>query len=98
MIPRGDQRIPSSVFGPARSTSRQARLVHEALEVEMARFCLSRQHDRAPVTVFDIIDFLTLKGASVDRFWVRNFVQRQKEQLCFQISNGPRNGPARCFT
>jgi hypothetical protein len=50
----------------------------------MVWFCLSRQYHRAPVMVSGIIDFLGLKGASVARFWVRNFVHRQKQQLSAQ--------------
>jgi hypothetical protein len=34
--------------------------------------------------VFRVIDFLSLKGVSVDRFSVLNMVQREKERLCSQ--------------
>jgi hypothetical protein len=60
------------------------RLVHETLEEEVVRFCLTRQHERAPATFTDVIDFLKTKGVAVDRFWVRHFVQRQQERLCAQ--------------
>jgi hypothetical protein len=35
------------------------RFVNESLEVSMVRFCLTRQHDRAPATMSVIIDFLS---------------------------------------
>jgi hypothetical protein len=60
------------------------RLVHEALEEEVVRLCLNRQHERVFVTFSDVIDFLNSKCIAVDRFWVRHFVQRQKERLCVQ--------------
>jgi hypothetical protein len=31
-----------------------------------------------------MINLRAVQGVSVDRFWVRNFVMRCKEQLCFQ--------------
>jgi hypothetical protein len=62
----------------------RSRLVSEDLEAELVRFCLTCQHDKAPVTVSDMINLLAVQDVSVDRFWVRNFVMRHKEQLGFQ--------------
>jgi hypothetical protein len=31
-----------------------------------------------------MINLLAVQDVNVDRFWVRNFVMRHKEQLCFQ--------------
>jgi hypothetical protein len=62
------------------------RLVNESLKESVVRFCLTRQHDRAPATVSGVIDFLSAQGVTVDRFWVRNFVQREKQQLCHQTA------------
>jgi hypothetical protein len=60
------------------------RLVFEDLEAELARLCLTGQHDKAPVTVSDMTNLLAVQDVSVDRFWVRNFVMQHKEQMCFQ--------------
>jgi hypothetical protein len=60
------------------------RLVSEEVEEEVVRFCLKTQHDRTPATFVDVIDFLQAKGVTVDRFWVRHFVQRQQKRLCIQ--------------
>jgi hypothetical protein len=60
------------------------RLVSEDLEAELVRFYLTREHDKAPITVPDMINLLAVQDVNVDRFWVRNFVMRRKEQLCFQ--------------
>jgi hypothetical protein len=54
------------------------------LEAELARLCLTGQHDKAPVTVSDMINLLAVQDVNIDRFWVRNFVMRHKEHLCFQ--------------
>jgi hypothetical protein len=35
-------------------------------------------------TVSDIINLLAVQNVNIDRFWVRNFVMRHKEQLCSQ--------------
>jgi hypothetical protein len=64
--------------------SARPRLVSEDLEAELVRFCLTRQHDKAPVTVSDMINHLAVHDVNVDRLWVRNFVMRHKERLCFQ--------------
>jgi hypothetical protein len=60
------------------------RLVFEDVEAELVRFCLTRQHDKAPVIVSDIINLLAVQDVNVDKFSVRNFVMRHQEQLCFQ--------------
>jgi hypothetical protein len=60
------------------------RLVSEDLEAELVRFYLTRQHDKAPVTASDMIDLLAVQDLNIDRFWVKNFVMRDKEQLRFQ--------------
>jgi hypothetical protein len=60
------------------------RLVSEELEAELVRFCLTHRHDKAPVTVSDLINLLAVQDVNVDRFWVRNRVMRHKEQLYFQ--------------
>jgi hypothetical protein len=60
------------------------RLVFKDLETQFVRFCLTRRHDKAPVTVFDMINLLAVQDVNVDRLWVKNFVMRHKEQLCFQ--------------
>jgi hypothetical protein len=59
-------------------------LVSEDLEAELVGFCLTRQHDKAHVTVSDMSNILAVQDVNVDRFWVRNFVMRHKEQLYFQ--------------
>jgi hypothetical protein len=63
---------------------RRPQLVSEDLEAELVRFCLTRQQDKAHVTVSDMVSLLAVQEVNVDRFWVRNFVMRHKEQLCFQ--------------
>jgi hypothetical protein len=60
------------------------RSVSEDLEAELVRFCVTCQHDKAAVTVSDMISLLAVQDVNVDRFWVRNFVMRHKEQRCFQ--------------
>jgi hypothetical protein len=65
------------------------RLVSEDLKAEIVRFCLTRQHDEASVTVFGMINLLAVQDVNVDRFWVRNFVMRHKEQLHFQKARVP---------
>jgi transposase len=67
------------------------RLVSEDLEAELVRFCLTHQHDKAPVTVSDMINLLTVQDVSIDRFSARNFVMRHKEQLCFQKARVEKN-------
>jgi hypothetical protein len=44
------------------------RLVSGDLEAELVRFCLTRQHDKVPVTVFDMINLLAIQDVNVDRF------------------------------
>jgi hypothetical protein len=60
------------------------RLVSDDFEAELVRFCLTRQHDKAPVAVSDMINILAVQDVSIDRFWVRTFVVWHKEQQCFQ--------------
>jgi hypothetical protein len=59
-------------------------MVPEGLEEEMVRFCLSHLHARSPATISGMIDLPGLKEINIDIFWVRNFVVRHKEHLCFQ--------------
>jgi hypothetical protein len=46
----------------------QPRFVNASLEESVVQFCLSRQHDRAPAMMSEIIDFLSAQGVAVDRF------------------------------
>jgi hypothetical protein len=64
--------------------SGRPRLVSEDLEAELVRFCLTHQHDKARVTVLDMINLLAVQYVNVNRSWVRNFVMRHKEQMCFR--------------
>jgi hypothetical protein len=45
------------------------RLVPEDLEADVGRFCLSRQQDRAPATISDVIELLSFKEINIDKFW-----------------------------
>jgi hypothetical protein len=72
-------RLLSLDYGPA------GRLLGGAPDLQSRRFI--RQHEIVLATMFDVIDFLSAQGVTVDRFWVRNFVQRQKQRLCLQMAN-----------
>jgi hypothetical protein len=65
---------------------RHSRLVQKSFKDSVVRFCLTRQHDKTPATMFDIIDFLSAQRVTVDRFWVRNFAQWQKQRLCLHTA------------
>jgi hypothetical protein len=83
MVSKHDLGIPSSTFFSHALHAGRPRLASEDLEAELVRFYLTGQHEKAPVTVLDMINLLAVQDVNVDRSWVRNFVMRQKEQLCF---------------
>jgi hypothetical protein len=60
------------------------RLVNENLEESMVRFCFTRQHNRAPPTISDVIDFQRVQKVTVGRFWIQNFAQRQNNDCVFR--------------
>jgi hypothetical protein len=78
-IAAGDEPLHQFSAPRARCFGR-LRPIHEVLEVEVVRLCLSRQHDKALATVSGVIDFLSLKETNINRFLVQNFVQREKSE------------------
>jgi hypothetical protein len=76
------------LFAPYALHYGRPRVVNESVEESIIRLCPTSQHDRASATTSGVIDFLTAEGIAIGRFWVRNFVQRQRQRLCLQTARG----------